>query len=856
MNAKVVIRSTRSRATVLLTGWLLLLPTIALAAGNEQPDRALAWLPQIRAQQTFSATGVAFNGWSYEGQDLLLGRGAMQMRYAQRQTMFGDRQPGQSGLWAGSTQTAYSLGYTTDAKQQGLQLGFNLVDIDRDFADSGNLGFAAELAGKRQQDYRLGWRQGQLGFELGRDRLIDKENRAGLARDVLKLGAYGFTYQREGLRIDEDAQFGGALTGRLLGAQGYNLTARKLGDAKAGYASLDDLAGLRDDFESYGFSHGDLAVGFYERRLALGEQTLLDRAQSLRFGALQVRQSTRTMDAGFGAFRQTGYTDWQRFAGGREDQTSANLNLGYLAAGWTDTRFYSNPKGQEGKGVLTQTQEQKLLLQPVKEVALSYRRNTSRSGNEKLFDEAPDKLTRSDDLTYGLGTTFGQHKLNWTLRTFEVVKPGLSSGGREQSLAYTFGKRTTLRYSDRRESRIATTDDETTTTVARMQTMSAETAFGLSALHERVSGPDVEPGTHDRVRFDRRFGARYEVNLGYESWEQMAAPKLALAGYAGMLAKPVEDAVLWDVAATVRPGTTTISAWHRSLEWEQAAATPQFAAGEHKLTETGVSVTQAISGEFGLRGKWSRYDKDDETDLERREVALTVKAAKPLPFLPTAELGYRELKGADGKTRPAMFVAASLKPAGSLELKAQLAQTQSAGAQAVVQDWYEVDRRSFTVGATQRFGQGGTATLAYSELPSAPRAALGEGDAVQRARDLAVEMSLPSDWLLKGMQVKGKYHRLRTPGYGQEQSEKLEEHEASLIWKPGKSEELSATWRLRSTRRGETRNGNSRLELNYTKALTGGRLALTGFYQDRFDDLADWDTEEQYRVGFTYTMPF
>ncbi|NUQ00724.1 MAG: hypothetical protein HUU35_12810 [Armatimonadetes bacterium] len=838
-----------------LVAWVALTLIWATTVGGAESESGTPLVPfAFRQSTSWVGTGLRAHALSLDGTEPFAATGSIKFRYGRTQSVLQAPLPGDVAPDL-ELPDAWSIGYQSDPKAaKGLRVKLNLVDVDAEYVGDTTLGFGAEMAGLRQQDYRAGWQGGSLAFDIGRDRLADKAGGRGLSREVMEAKAYGLTYRREGFEVDYGARFDTSLTRRLLGADGYNLAQRKLGDAKAGFSSLTDLGGLRDSFEAASFAQGDLAVGLHERRLELRGKQLLDRRQQVGFGGLTLTQTTKSLDAGFEGWRQTGYTDWQRLLGGREDQTAALLEFGPLGAGWTQTRLWSSPSGLAEKATITESTEQKLLLKPSSALSLAYRCLESQSGAAKLWAEDPSKLTNSSDTSYTVGLTLKDQRLTAVRRDYDSERPGSTTTGVEHSVQYGLGKRTKVRYLERAEERREEKPDEVVETVSHMQQMAVETAFGLSGLHERTTADGKEPAKHDKVRFERSFSGRYEIAAGFESWANSADAKVALAGYSGVMKKALPEATAYDWAVTVRPGNSEVGAWHRSLHWEQDVATPQFAVGPHLLTETGVTVAQAITGEFSLRGRWSRYDRDQQRDLERRELLVALKPKSKAPFIPSAEVGYRELTNADGNITPSLFASASVKPHKGLELQAQLARP-TEGAAAVSAEWFEAEQHTVQLSATQALGKDGAARFAFKELPVSGASATADG--TPRSREMTVDLSTPSGWLLNGLKLKGQYHTLRQPGANGAEDSQLEEHQAEVSWTPGGSQSLSASYRLRNLLQGHRQNGDTRLEFQYTTKLDDGEFALTGFLKDNFDPYAVWEPdEERYRFGFNFTRPF
>ncbi len=712
------------------------------------------------------------------------------------------------------------------------------------------------MAGVRQSDFQAGWSSGSLGFDVGRDRLVDKDTGLGLGRQTLSASAYGFTYTRDRLNVDQDAVFSTALNKRLLGKDGYNLSQRKLGTAAAGYTDLSALGGMSDLYEAAKFAQGDLALGFSDRELTQGGARLVDRQRQATLGGLSVTQSTRILEAGFTNYAQAGYADWRSLVGGREDATEAVFQSKLLQANYNQSRLYSNPKQLEGKGTITETMGYRLAMSPAQWIGLSYQHDESKSGAESVWSDSPDKLVSNSQDRYGVGLTFDAHKLTFGMRDYETVRPTSRLDGHEYTVTYGHGKRTRLQYQERAERSSATAKGETTVTVSHMQRMAVQTAFGFSALHERTTSPDSEPEQHDLVRFDRAFGPRYEVKAGFESWEQSSDKKYELGGYRNILAKPVSDAEAFDVAVTVRPGTATLSAWHRSLLWTQEQRANGWDVGGHRLTETGVSVQQAISGDFGLKGTWTRFDRDHELDLDKREVAVVLTPDAKGGLLPTAEVGYRELRNADGDMRPSLYATASMKPYDQLQLEAKLRhQQQDVGAKAVVDGWDTIDRQTVQLSATHKIGKDGSAKVVFADSPLSPRRRVDD-DPLLRSQDLTVGFSTPSNWLIDGLRLTGKYHTRSTPAYGDGRDESLREHEAGLNWSNGELSSLTATYTLSQNLLGSYTRGQSRFEFEFSQRIDDAKLAVTGFVHEVFDlDLRRRD-DERFRFGVNYSVPF
>ncbi len=846
-----------------LKTWLafafLYAPALAVTADEWQVRPLLPGMKAGIGQVSgFTAAGSGYRGYRYEGADPFTADGQLQVRLGRSSPLFTMSALSGGILQPGDEQQATAIGYRTDPKKtDGWKMSFQYQDVDRDFAGAGALGFTEALVGQRQRDFSLGWRHGDLAFDVGRNRLVGADEGAGLRSEFFQGSAFGLTARREKLNIDAEARFDQALTSHLTGGQGYDLAKRKLGDARAGFTDLNSLAGLSDRFETAGFKQGDLHLQMHDRELTLGRATLRDRAESLSFGGLKVRRASRALDSGFASFKEVGYTHWRGLQGGREDEQAAELDLGYFGAGLTQTRRALNPKNLPGKGTITEALEQKLLIQPIKALSFTYRRVDEVSGSEKVWSEGDrGELSRSRDRRLALGLTLDQHKLTLSDRRFDKARTGYHAGGVEHGVAYQFGKRTKASFTESREAVAKEVKKETVGTVARAQKLSLETAFGLSALHERRTGDSELPRKHDRVAFERRFGQRWEVSLGYENWAEDGDPKVGLAGYQRVLAKPVPEATAYHWAVTARPGTTELASWYRSLYWEQPKKTAEFEVGPHLLTEQGVGVKQAVGGDFRLRGRWTRFERDKALDIERREVAIGLELDAIAALVPVAEVGYRELRNAAGDVRPLLFATAKLRPCGGLELAADMARVEKAGADAVAEEWRHAEAHAIELSATQKFGKNGSAQFSYLEVPLPPRRLSDEESTPQRAQEVTVQVATPANWLTPGLSFKGRYHTRREPGVTAELDSMLREQSAEMVWKPGAADELSATYTFSRALKGREHDALTRLALQYTHRFEFGELAVTGHVNEVFDPYLVDDGSERMRFGFTYNMPF
>ncbi len=839
----------------------LLAGLTAAAAADREADRA-AGLPRLTLNNFAGTTpaGYSYSGFAYDGVDALFGSaGRLSLRFAQSRRLVQSPSGATNPLRPDKVQDAWQIRYESDAKQaQGLRFRLNWSEVDKRFAGGQDSGFSTDLRGVRQRDFRAGWSQGQLNFEMGRDRAEDTLHSASLSRDVLAGGAYGFTFQREELRVDGTGRLGDGLSQRLLGKDGYGLGQRKLGSAQAGFSDLSQLRGVRDRYQAVGYAQGSAQLTAYDRRVSLRGQTLVDRQQKLVYGGLQVRRATRSMDYAFAGYREIGYTDWTSLAGGREDVTETTFASKLLQAGWTQTRLRLLPGGKADAATLTQSNDYRLSLRPADAVTLGYRHKGSVTGTEKLWRAGDaSKLTHNGEDQVSLGWTVDTHNMTLTRRGYGIHNATSHIRGTEDTVAYQYGKRTKLGYKGREERTVPVSGTAESTRTRKLQ-VTAATALGPSFQMDQNRTATGSAQRHTRIRFDREFIPEFSVGTGYETWRNLADGSFRITGRNSVLAAS-SRAVAYDWKLSAKPlRTTGFAIWQRNLYWDQAKDTTDFKTGAHMLTEHGVQLTQSVVGDFKLRARWSRFQRDRARDADRREV---VAAWEPPDGkgIGTLEVGYREIRVADGHTVPSLVAGARLRPYKGLELQARMARSETVGAAAVAEEWTQRDNRAVQFAATHQWGKDGKASVTFTEAPDTRTVAPGERR--PKSRDLLVAFSTPSNLGVKGLRLGGQYHSLTRPGGTADLDEDLREHQASLAWAPRSNEELLASFKLRSLHHGCQREGDSRFELQYTRKVGVGQFQVTGHWGEEFDPVAAaaaarGEDYERYRFGFQYTTPF
>ncbi|MBI2301104.1 MAG: hypothetical protein HYU66_19505 [Armatimonadetes bacterium] len=807
----------------------------------------------------FTLKGELYRGLVYDGTDLFGGgSGAIKVRYGQSSWFWTKPKAGLEGLLDNGRE-AWSFQYQSDpAKRPGLQFGFNWQKADRDYVGIESLGLTGGDLGIRMRDFRVGWKDAKTSFTYGRDNTTDPENKVSFDRELYQAAWQGVSFQSETLRIDPRSVISAQLSGKLVGGAGYSLAGRKLGDAQTGYGDLTKLAGLYDRFQGITVQRDGLALQTWDRTLAIGQGTLSDRALNATYKGLSFSQSSKKLDRRFGLLPQAGYAHWAYLLGGREDRTAVSLTQKGWGASWSTLRLYQNPGGGEGAGNIIERQDMALQVALIKNLTVSASHADTMVGNEKLWQgENGDQRTEGKDDYLEVHYNLKPHAVGYTVRTSERDTKGSHSAARSWTFDYAHASGTRVQYSQSNTNSVAGVGADAKGTVARTQSVTLATPYGVNALHERVGGTGQVPGQHDQIRYQRKFTPRFEVTGGYEGWTRMAAPQLVLAGYAGVLAAPPPRASAYDVMATLRPGKAQLTAWYRTLDWSLAADAGPFKTGEHRLVDSGVSFAQAMPGDFRVRAQFSHFGRDRSLAQERMELALGYTPKVVAGLVPLAEVGFRELRVGGGHISPSLFASASLKPYKGCSLDALLSRRQdelgdSAGAW---QRYRPLDRESLRFAASQAFGKEGLANVAWTTTPMDAARAL-DTYTVALARDLNVGFTTPKDWLA-GFQFQGQYHTYEQPSLNGAPELLRLDHAASLLYNRGTDTALSASYRLTSNHLGTARDGVSRFEVQYQQTIGLGRLTLTGFLINRADWTGVADEErERYRLGFNYAAKF
>jgi len=770
--------------------------------------------------------------------------GSLKLRYGQMNSM----RFGRDGVLPDNISNAWALKYQTDQKY-GIQLGLNWQDVNKDFIRGGPLGFSNGDIGLQQRDYRLGW-QSKEAFGLFYDHSEAKgQGNSSIHRDIYQAQSKGLMFQSDVLHISSGSDISSDLNTKLLGPEGYSLSSRKLGDSRSGLVSLIPLSGLTDRYMGGSFSQKDIKLTMWDRSLSLNGHGMRDKNLQASWKGLSLSQSHRQMDSGYSAFALTGYNHWAYLLGGNEDKTTISLNGKIGILGYTHTNLYQNPTGAIGSGILTQRQDMLARIDMFKNLKILLTHASSFSGNEKLFKNDPDhQRTKNKEDYIEVHYDLKPQSIGYTSRSMISETGDSHVATHAWSANYQTGKRTKIAFNS---TDVTSTNGSAPSVKSLNQALMISTDNGIDILHETRSSSGLPFGSHEQINYSHAFNKRFDGSATYSNWKHFSSPTTVLAGYGGMLSSAPISAASYAVAFNLRPGNAQISTWYRSLDWSIGTETIGFSAGDHLLTDTGVSYSQAIPGDFGLRAHWNRFEKDRSINQERLEIALGY-SPKISGFIPTAEIGYRQLYN-NGKNTPSVFIAADIKPYNGLDLKASVAhRTQENSTLASLQQWRPIDRESLSFTASQSLDKDGKAMISWSVLPL-EEARILDGSVIAMAHDLSIEIVTPKNWLTD-FQIKAKYHTNDRASFGNTLASSLLDHSVGLIWNHNQDMAFSGSYNITSTHINNTIDQNTRWDIRYQQKIGLGNLILNGSIID--SSIMINEQAERYKLGISYNTNF
>lgn len=817
----------RQRPSSTITGLTRRLLACALAAplapSAQAADRAPSE-PEFTAPRGSSQPGDQFSGLRYVDPNADGQQSRFSLRAGRSRPLFGDG--------------GYQRGWVADWSSRptdggGLLFSYRGGEVDPGLLSPDQLGLDARWLGSRRAEYRLGFVHGSSGVELGRQQVGDLGYVAGLSRDTLRLSGYGFEFQEDTLAVDPDAGFADPLQQAILSPDGLGLGARRLGQAGGGYTALAGLAGGADTYRHLRFAGGSLSAGVHQRRITTAAGALLDRAAEVRVAGVSLRLFERSADPRFSLFKPSGYAGWERLRDGHEQAISAGLDTALVTGSYGLTRTTTGVTGPSDRRARTDIYQGSLTVRPLAGWSVTYGRTDRLSAPAANWAADDRELAAFVENTWRLERT--AEASGWSLSARRFADRGQGQRGGEWGGTYRFGELATASYTESNTSRWGDAPEH-----SRVRRAVVGSSLGLSAATEFA----VRNGagtSHHEARFEREFGPRWRVGVGWENWRGAADPEYAIAGLSEFLDGST-DATAYDASLTVRPGTTEIGLWQRWLLREPGAELTG-------ASETGVTVRQRLLPALGLGIGWSRYVHGSVEREQRRAVALEL-TDEDLPLLPRARVGYRERLSPDG-VDGGWFGSAEIRPYRGLAVEASYA----APSEELLAYPGPESRHALSLAARQTMAGEGAVAVGYTARPvDAPGRAESTADPL--ARELSLEMTLPRRWLNPALTLTGQYRLRSQPGtdFGADGSQ--HEQAATLLWAPSEGQNLSIRYSLAATRGASWWDqARQRLEVGYRGRFLGsGHLALQAWLQQQ--DALFADNEERYRVGVRYDLSF
>ena len=273
------------------------------------------------------------------------------------------------------------------------------------------------------------------------------------------------------------------------------------------------------------------------------------------------------------------------------------------------------------------------------------------------------------------------------------------------------------------------------------------------------------------------------------------------------------------------------------------------------MAEYSLAATQPVSPVTNIRAEWNRLQMGQDQTRERREVALQYKPSKD-PLIPAAEAGLRQVVVDASHSTLAPFASLRMTPLNGTSLEAALAQSAIDQQKRDQLTWSKQQNSALKLSASQKVGIDGLIKLEYGTQPRTPTTPTQLWEQGPIARTLAVEANSPSNLLVTGLSVKGRWERQTEPTISGNDGSQQDTYRAALSLK-GTSEELSVTWWLQSRQQVNAERQQQRLDLSYSTDLgQAGKLSVTGYWSTDTDVAALTDEAETYRIGLTYNGQF
>jgi len=803
-----------------------LVPIQALAASEGRFDQA----------DGLAAPGVFYRRLAYEGRDPLVGDGDVRWRLGRGVALFGDR--------GAAARRGWQVDYRTAVRTHGAGFKLFASEADRDLSGAQELGFDAGDLGLSRRDLAGEWRGGKLAASVRHDTAQSVLGPAGVGRLATDLEAFGLRWRRDELQLDEGLALGGSTEARLLGDRGYALGARRLGTAQGGLRGLNRLAGLRDRLEALSLARGALTVEHSTRRLTRRGAALADSSQRLKYKGLALERTERALDAHFTGEADAGYAHLGYLRGAREVREAVQADVGLVAGSLARTR-QTGETGPTADAPVSERLEGGLQLRPSSKLSVAWTGSELRSGAARDWDAGREEaLRRSDDQRIEIGLRDGEHRLHLRGQRWTDRAPDGRGLAQELEARYEAERTAALTLLGREETRFGS-DPQAAPQHRELYSLALRTDVGLRTASRWERRAAQGDGWYQGVALQPALGKRCALNAGVDYWNRLGDDAFRIAGRERVLQAGADWAMAYRIGARVKPGSTEIAAEQRELRYDPLGDDEAV----RRLSETSLNVAQDLFLDLRARGAWTRYETEQGVDRERREAALGFAPAGEAAPL-KGEVGYRELRLRSGEARPALFATARLAPGLGLALEGEVAQQPRAGG-----DWSSPDQRTMRVAASQSFAGDGLARAQYSRTPQDERATVMNPTLGPLAEETTLEVATPSRWLL-GLQLRGRY-RQRLEPLGADDHHVLTEQTASVNWQAGGLGTLSASYAVRDRQQRTLRDGDSRVELQYRRALGDeGRFVLSGWLNDRVARVADDPQRERYRVGMHYALPF
>jgi len=147
--------------------------------------------------------------------------------------------------------------------------------------------------------------------------------------------------------------------------------------------------------------------------------------------------------------------------------------------------------------------------------------------------------------------------------------------------------------------------------------------------------------------------------------------------------------------------------------------------------------------------------------------------------------------------------------------------------------------------------------VAYATQPRTPATPTQLWEQGPIARTVSVEANSPSNLLVAGLSVTGRWERQNEPAIGATEASQQDTYRAGLTWKGDAGRELTVTYWMQSREQGIADRQQQRMDVSYTADLgEGSKLSVTGYWNADTDTSSTSEKPEAYRVGLLYNAEF